>query len=176
MCKQGKKSADGTRSHRRAGEQSRCSCRNASNIREPVITPDESHLLRPTASDLLVYTPPLAPRPATRLKVDGQIRGLFVSNPSALPAGTTSAKPVKPASEPAVAVWVGERKGAPASLALYSLSSLVGTSPKGGDDVQTETRDLPLTTARKAFYKADKLSVKWNAAGTTVSERVHVLN
>jgi translation initiation factor 2A len=42
-------------------------------------------------------------------------------------------------------------------------------SPKGGDDVQTETRDLPSTTARKAFYKADKLSVKWNAAGTTVS-------
>lgn len=38
----------------------------------------------------------------------------------------------------------------------------------GNGDVQTETRDMPSTRARKAFYKADKLTVKWNNAGTMV--------
>lgn len=38
----------------------------------------------------------------------------------------------------------------------------------GNGDVQTETRDMPSTTSRKAFYKADKLTVKWNNAGTMV--------
>jgi translation initiation factor 2A len=71
-----------------------------------------------------------------------------------------------------VAVWVGERKGAPASLALYTLASLLGnTKSVEGDDYKTESRDMPMTTARKAFYKADKLSVKWNNAGTMVSSR-----
>ena len=139
--------------------------------RQPIITADEKYLLRPTASDIVIFTPALAPKPSIRLKLDGQIKGLFLSSPESLPAGTTSAKPVAAASEPAVAVWVGERKGAPASLALYTLSSLVG-SPKEvaeGEDVKTETRDMPMTQARKAFYKADKLNVKWNAAGTAVS-------
>ncbi|ORY22695.1 eukaryotic translation initiation factor eIF2A-domain-containing protein [Naematelia encephala] len=131
---------------------------------EPIVTADESYLIRPGASDLSIFTPPLAPRPSTRLRVEGSIKGLFLSSPSALPAGTTSAKPVSPASEPALAVWLGERKGAPASVALYSLSSLIG---KGNADAdKPDVRDLPMTTARKAFYKADKLSVKWNAAGT----------
>ncbi|ORX35304.1 eukaryotic translation initiation factor eIF2A-domain-containing protein [Kockovaella imperatae] len=134
---------------------------------EPLITADETHLIRPTASDILIFTPPLSPRPTTRLKIDGNIKGVFLSSPSALPPGTTSAKPVPPASEPAIAVWLGERKGAPASVALYTMSSLLGNAKKdNGDEGKTETRDIPLTTARKAFYKADKLSVKWNAAGT----------
>ena len=136
---------------------------------EPIITQDEAHLLRPTASDILIFTPPLAPRPVTRLKLDSNVRGIFLSNPTQLPEGTSSAKPTRAASEPAVAVWIGERKGAPASLALYTLSSLLG-SPKAqvdGEDYKTENRDMPITAARKAFYKADKLQVKWNPAGTT---------
>ena len=91
---------------------------------------------------------------------------MYLSSPTALPEGTTSVKPVAPASEPAIAVWLGERKGAPASVALYTLSSLL---PKSADGEKTETRDMPMTMARKAFYKADKLNVKWNAAGTMVS-------
>ena len=98
--------------------------------------------------------------------MDGTIKGLFLSRPSVLPAGSTTSKAVPAHSEPAVAVWMGEKKGAPATLALYPLSSLVGTD--GGPE-KTVNRNMPLTTARKAFYQADKLSMKWNAAGTMVS-------
>lgn len=133
----------------------------------PVITSDETHLFRPTSSDLLIFTPPLAPRPVTRLKIDGQIKGLFLSHPTELPEGTSSANPIKANSEAALAVWVGEKKGAPATVSLYPLSALVGAG--NADAEKTETRDMPSTTARKAFYKADKLSVKWNNAGTMVS-------
>ena len=136
-------------------------------FRIPVITADESHLFRPTSSDLLIFTPALAPRPASRLKVDGQIKGLFLSTPQALPEGTTSSRPLQPHSEPAVAVWIGEKKGAPAIVSLYPISTLVGQSAPEAE--KTETREMPTTTARKAFYKADKLQVKWNNAGTMVS-------
>lgn len=130
------------------------------------MTPDEAHLLRPSASDLLVFTPPLAARPVTRLKVEGQIKGLFMSRPSALPEGASNSKPLRPYTEPAVAIWVGEKKGAPATVALYTLASLIG-KPSGDAD-KTENRNLPMTLARKAFYKADKLNVKWNNAGNMV--------
>lgn len=137
--------------------------------RVPTITADEAHLLRPTASDLLVFTPPLAPRPVTRLKGDGQIKNVFLSAPTSLPEGATSSKPIRPYQEPAVAVWVGEKKGAPASVALYPLSALLGKAQAANGDVeQTENRDFPMTLSRKAFYKADKLNVKWNNAGTMV--------
>ncbi|WVQ93627.1 hypothetical protein IAU59_000703 [Kwoniella sp. CBS 9459] len=140
---------------------------------EPIITANESHLIRPGASDLAIFSPPLAARPITRVKVDN-VKGVFLSSPSSLPAGTTSAKPLNPHSEPAVAIWIGEKKGAPASVALYQLSSLIGkaataagaASNGDAEDIKTETRDLPITQARKAFYKADKLNVKWNNAGT----------
>ncbi|OCF36320.1 translation initiation factor 2A [Kwoniella heveanensis BCC8398] len=102
---------------------------------EPIITATESHLIRPGASDLAIFSPPLAARPITRVKVDN-VKGVF---------------PLNPHPEPAVAIWIGEKKGAPASVALYQLSSLVGKAP---------------ANARKAFYKADKLNVRWNNAGT----------
>jgi translation initiation factor 2A len=89
-----------------------------------------------------------------------------LSKPSELPEGTTSSKTAQPHSEPAIAVWVGEKKGAPATVALYPISALVGKAAADAD--KTETRDMPTTTARKAFYKADKLQVKWNNAGTMV--------
>lgn len=81
---------------------------------------------------------------------------------------------MKAHSEPAVAVWTGEKNGAPASVALYPLSSLLGSkgikavNGDGDGDDKVETAGMPMTTARKAFYKADKLNVKWNAAGTMV--------
>ncbi|RXK39670.1 hypothetical protein M231_03024 [Tremella mesenterica] len=107
---------------------------------EPIVTADETHLIRASTSDILVFTPFLEPRPAVRLKIDE----------------STSSKPLSPNDEPALAVWLGERHGAPASLALYTLSSL-----------------MPPTTARKAFYKADKLTVKWNPAGTMALFMTH---
>ncbi|WVR03690.1 hypothetical protein IAU60_000685 [Kwoniella sp. DSM 27419] len=121
---------------------------------EPIITSTESHLIRPGASDIAIFSPPLATRPITRLRVEN-VKGVFVSSPCALPA---------------VAIWVGEKKGAPASVSLYALSSLLGKAGAApsteADEIKTETRDLPITNARKAFYKADKLTVKWNNSGT----------
>ncbi|WRT63942.1 uncharacterized protein IL334_000869 [Kwoniella shivajii] len=137
---------------------------------EPVITSTESHLIRPGGSDIAIFSPPLSTRPISRVKVEG-VRGIFVSSPSSLSDGVTSSKPIRAHQEPALAIWIGEKKGAPASVSLYPLSSLVGkssTSASNGDDseIKTETKDLPNTNARKAFYKADKLNVKWNNAGT----------
>lgn len=132
------------------------------------MTGDEAHLFRASGSDILVFSPMLAPRPATRLKLDGQVRGLYLSRPAQLPDGTTGAKPLRQYPEPAMAIWVGERKGAPAYVSLYPISSLVGKGQANGDADKTENRDLPPTVARKAFYKADKLTVKWNNAGTMV--------
>ncbi|KAK6905471.1 hypothetical protein I203_106300 [Kwoniella mangroviensis CBS 8507] len=124
---------------------------------EPIITSDESHLIRPQASDISIFSPPLSSKPIVRARVEG-VKGLFLSSPTSLAQGVTSSKPIHPYQEPAVAIWIGEKKGAPASVSLYPLSSLLGKA--------TETRDLPNTMARKAFYKADKLQVKWNNAGT----------
>nr|XP_018266926.1 translation initiation factor 2A [Kwoniella dejecticola CBS 10117]OBR89084.1 translation initiation factor 2A [Kwoniella dejecticola CBS 10117] len=139
---------------------------------EPIITSDESHLIRAGASDIAVFQPPLAPRPISRVRVEG-VKGIFLSAPTSLAAGVTSSKPVHPHQEPAVAIWIGEKKGAPASISLYPLSSLLpksSTATANGngtsEEIKTETKDLPNTVARKAFYKADKLNVKWNNAGT----------
>jgi translation initiation factor 2A len=132
-----------------------------------VITPTETHLLRSTPSDLLITTPPLAPRPSIRLKLDSSIRGLFLSNPH---SSSNLSNPVKPHAESSVAIWIGERNGAPANVGLYTLSSLLGKNElkEGGEIV---VRDMPISGARKAFYKADKLNVKWNPAGTMVSDQ-----
>jgi len=54
-----------------------------------------------------------------------------------------------------VAVFVGEKNGAPATMSLYSVQTLSGSSP--------------VATATKAFFKADKVTVKWNPAGSMVS-------
>jgi translation initiation factor 2A len=137
------------------------------NNREPIITPTESHRFVYTGSGLLVFSPPLAERPTIRLKSDGApVRGIFLSNPRAMPEGSSNAKPIPAHSEPAVAVWFGEKKGAPGGVRLFPLSQLLGAKP--ADTEVTETRDFPQALARKAFYKADKLNVKWNNAGTMV--------
>lgn len=134
------------------------------------MTPDETHLFRPAGNDILVFSPMLAPRPAIRLKLDGQVRGVFISRPCQL--SEPHGKPLRQYPEPAVAIWVGERKGAPAYVSLYPISSLVGKGTVNGDADKTENRDVVPTVARKAFYKADKLTVKWNNAGTMVRIRV----
>ena len=56
-------------------------------------------------------------------------------------------------------VWLGEYKGAPASVNLYTLRALrdVGNG------------SLPVTQAKKSFFKGDKVVLKWNKAGSMVS-------
>jgi translation initiation factor 2A len=138
------------------------------------MTADESHRLIASGTDVLIFTPPLSPRPTLRLKGDGApARGVFLSSPRAMPEGTSNATPIKAHSEPAVAVWFGEKKGAPGGVRLFPLSQLVGSvkteaGGQNGDGPATENKEFPQTAARKAFYKADKLNVKWNNAGTMV--------
>lgn len=65
--------------------------------------------------------------------------------------GVTSVSLSPATQDPTIAVFIGEKKGAPATVRIYSLASLNGP---------------PL--CQKTFYKADKATFKWNAAGTHV--------
>ncbi|EJU05921.1 eukaryotic translation initiation factor 2A [Dacryopinax primogenitus] len=58
---------------------------------------------------------------------------------------------LSPGPNPSIAVFIGEKKGAPASVRIYSLLTLA--SPP---------------SSQKTFYKADRIVVKWNKLGTHV--------
>ena len=62
---------------------------------------------------------------------------------------------VGPGEKPSIAVFCGEKGGAPASVRVYPLSALV-PSPS----------DPPAPVSQKTFFKADKIQMKWNKAGT----------
>ena len=62
---------------------------------------------------------------------------------------------VGPGEKPSVAVFCGEKKGAPASVRIYPLSSLI-PAPE----------EAPKPISQKTFFKADKIQMKWNTAGT----------
>jgi translation initiation factor 2A len=62
---------------------------------------------------------------------------------------------VGPGEKPSVAVFCGEKKGAPASVKIYSLASLIPTPA-----------EPPKPVSQKQFFKADKIQMKWNTAGT----------
>lgn len=64
---------------------------------------------------------------------------------------------IGPGEKPAVAVFCGERKGAPASVRIYSLASLL-----------TGLKETPNPTSQKTFFKADKIQIKWNTQGTAL--------
>lgn len=64
---------------------------------------------------------------------------------------------VGPGGKPSVAVFVGERKGAPASVRIYPLASLLSTSD-----------EAPAPISQKTFFKADKVQMKWNTQGTAL--------
>lgn len=87
------------------------------------------------------------PQPAQRLKIEG-IKGIWVGGPKEKGKG----------GEDGLAVWIGERKGAPGSLRLWGLGSLKVDEPR----------------AVKTFYKADKIVLKWNDDGSMVGfNRLH---
>lgn len=61
-----------------------------------------------------------------------------------------------------LAIWIGEYKGSPASMSLYTLRALMDAATISGG-VATS---LPPTNARKNFFFGDKVNVKWNKTGT----------
>ncbi|PSR79531.1 hypothetical protein PHLCEN_2v6992 [Hermanssonia centrifuga] len=98
-------------------------------------TISESHAIRLVSQEIQVF------RPAEWSK--GVVDKLRVE-------GATSIT-LSPGLNPSVAVFVAEKKGAPASVKIYNLLSLNGS---------------PLS--QKTFFKADRSQIKWNTIGTHV--------
>lgn len=98
-------------------------------------TISESYAIRLVASEIQVY------RPAEWAK--GIVDKLKVE-------GATSVT-LSPGLNPSVAVFVAEKKGAPASVRIYGLLTLGGAP-----------------TCQKSFFKADRAQIKWNTLGTQV--------
>lgn len=69
--------------------------------------------------------------------------------------GSTSYS-LSPGRNPCVAVFVAEKKGAPASVKIFSLSSFTSSGNAGQ------------ASSQKTFYKADKIRFNWNILGTAV--------
>ncbi|KDQ18700.1 hypothetical protein BOTBODRAFT_29077 [Botryobasidium botryosum FD-172 SS1] len=103
-------------------------------------TPTESHAVRVVGPEIQVYDPSnWSKGVADKLKVEG-----------------LSMVSLSPGKNPSIAVFVGEKKGAPAIVRIYGLNNL----------------SLP-HTCQKTFYKADRAQMKWNALGTQVLVFTH---
>ncbi|TCD63983.1 hypothetical protein EIP91_004716 [Steccherinum ochraceum] len=98
-------------------------------------TISESHAIRLVGQEVQVY------RPAEWSK--GIVDRLKVENATSVS--------LSPGLNPSIAVFVAEKKGQPASVKIYSLTSLAGA---------------PM--AQKTFFKADRSQIKWNTIGTQV--------
>ncbi|KAG5735456.1 Eukaryotic translation initiation factor 2A [Termitomyces sp. T112] len=98
-------------------------------------TISESHAVRLVSGEIQVYRPAEWSKGIVdKLKVEGAV---MVS--------------LSPGLNPSVAIFVAEKKGAPASIKIYGLLSLAG-----------------VPTCQKSFYKADRAQIKWNTIGTQV--------
>ncbi|KAJ6630332.1 eukaryotic translation initiation factor eIF2A-domain-containing protein [Mycena sp. CBHHK59/15] len=98
-------------------------------------TISESHAIRLVGSEIQVFRPAEWSKGIVdKLKVEG-----------------ASSVSLSPGLNPSVAVFVAEKKGAPASIRIYGLLSL--NSPP---------------TCQKTFFKADRSQIKWNDLGTQV--------
>ncbi|KAH9483473.1 Eukaryotic translation initiation factor 2A [Psilocybe cubensis] len=98
-------------------------------------TISESHAIRLVSSEIQVYRPSEWSKGIVdKLRVEGST---LVS--------------LSPGLNPSIAVFVAEKKGAPASIKIFSLSALSGTP-----------------TCQKTFFKADRAQIKWNTLGTQV--------
>ncbi|KAJ9125600.1 hypothetical protein QFC22_000562 [Naganishia vaughanmartiniae] len=101
--------------------------------------------------------------PISKLRIDGpSIRSIWLSpskSTAAVNGSSSSAAPVTQGKE-GVAIWTGEYKAAPANVSLYTLRELIdAVSSRGGSG------PLPMTQARKNFFKGDKVLLKWNKTG-----------
>lgn len=101
-------------------------------------TEDESRCVRQAGSELQVYDP--------QQLTQGPVGRLRAENIGAFRLG--------PGAHPSVAVFFPEKKGAPAFVKIYALTSL--STPE------------PTHVAQKSFFKADKVTFKWNATGTSL--------
>ncbi|KAF8989374.1 eukaryotic translation initiation factor eIF2A-domain-containing protein [Cyathus striatus] len=100
----------------------------------------DSHAIRLVNSEIQVYRPAEWEKGVVdKLKVEG-----------------ASMVRLSPGLNLSVAVFVGEKKGAPASIKIHPLISL--SSPP---------------TCQKNFYKADRATIKWNTLGTQVLLLTH---
>lgn len=108
----------------------------------PQFNEEETYLLRQVSTELQVYEPDAI----TQKGVVGRLR-LEGMTSYELGAG----------NKPVVAVFCGEKKGAPASVKVFSLSSLI-PAPESP----------PAPVSQKTFFKADKIQMKWNKAGTSL--------
>jgi len=98
-------------------------------------TVSESHAVRLVSSEIQVYHPAeWSQGIMDKLRVEG----------------ATSIS-LSPGLNPSIAVFVAEKKGAPANIKVYNLLTLSG-SP----------------TCQKTFFKADRSQIKWNTVGTQV--------
>ncbi|KAI0728858.1 eukaryotic translation initiation factor eIF2A-domain-containing protein [Fomitopsis betulina] len=98
-------------------------------------TLSESHAVRLVGQEIQVFHPATwSAGVIDKLKVEG-----------------ATSVVLSPGLNPSVAVFVAERKGAPASVKIYSLTGLAGPP-----------------TCHKTFFKADKSIIKWNNLGTQV--------
>ncbi|KAJ3740333.1 eukaryotic translation initiation factor eIF2A-domain-containing protein [Lentinula detonsa] len=94
----------------------------------------ESHAIRLVGQEIQVFRPTEWGKGVVdKLKVEG-----------------ASKASLSPGLNPSVAIFVGEKKGAPASIKIYALLSLSTSTP----------------TCQKSFFKADRSTLKWNALGT----------
>ncbi|EPQ50143.1 translation initiation factor eIF-2A [Gloeophyllum trabeum ATCC 11539] len=103
-------------------------------------TISESHAIRLVGQEIQVY------RPSEWSK--GIVDKLKVEDATSVS--------LSPGLNPSLAVFVGEKKGAPASVKIYNLLTLA--SPP---------------TCQKNFYKADRAQIKWNMLGTQVLVLTH---
>ncbi|KAH7874554.1 eukaryotic translation initiation factor eIF2A-domain-containing protein [Lentinula edodes] len=95
----------------------------------------ESHAIRLVAQEIQVFRPTEWGKGVVdKLKVEGATKACL-----------------SPGLNPSVAVFVAEKKGAPASIKIYGLLTL-SASP----------------TCQKTFFKADRSTIKWNLLGTQV--------
>ncbi|KZT37220.1 translation initiation factor eIF-2A [Sistotremastrum suecicum HHB10207 ss-3] len=98
-------------------------------------TSSESHAIRLVGPEIQVFEPADWEKGIVdKLRVEG-----------------CSSVTLSPGLNPSLAVFVGEKKGAPASVKIYGLLTLA--SPP---------------TCQKTFYKADRTQIKWNNLGTQV--------
>lgn len=98
-------------------------------------TISESHAIRLVSGEIQVYRPSdWSKGIVDKLKIEG-----------------ATAVSLSPGLNPSIAAFVAEKKGAPACIRIYGLSTL--SSPP---------------TCQKTFFKADRAQIKWNTLGTQV--------
>ncbi|TIA86461.1 hypothetical protein E3P99_03670 [Wallemia hederae] len=100
-------------------------------------TSDDRYAVKQQSNELLVYdTKNWSKGFTNKLKLDGLVTYTL-----------------SPGQNPHLATFIAEKKGAPASLRLYSLLGLSNSSRP---------------VSQKTFFKADRVMMKWNDIGTTL--------